>query len=270
MKPWLALSVGFCVTAPFTLWAQAPTKPPVQPPSYTVPPPKPQAPKAGVAPKAQPALVAGAGVPSGPVQTYDKPGDLSADMLAARTKAFDLLKRAIKLPALRKINGITKDIAPGALGLLDPVPQYFIPLSRLTTFNDGQDPKSAMLDQQRLLIPVTLNGVIFSSITIVSRRGVWRPAAFGPAYLAQFINDAEKQLESNDSPPGGIKRSYRLVTVAGLNRTFLGVEVDGTLEFLIPLFSDSRLNLIQGKPHSAVGVLHSLAENAKWLNGLPT
>ena len=87
------------------------------------------------------------------------------------------------------------------------------------------------------------------SLHLRLNRGVWQLATFGSPQFSQMWQRARKA--------GG----QFLVQIESLELAFAGRRVDGKL-LLIPLFSDVRLHLEEGKEQPAEKILDGLVEAA--------
>jgi len=140
----------------------------------------------------------------------------------------------------------------------DPLPVANIELEDLRKYQPGPDPASLIKETNQTVYPVTVNGAVKSSLTLVKTATGYEPAAFGNSDVAKRLGRYRQA--------GGPKAI--VVRVPALNFYFVGQQTPEGL-VLTPIVSDPRLRLAEGQPVAAEQVLTELVPVARAYNGLP-
>ena len=143
--------------------------------------------------------------------------------------------------------------------LSQPLTVMNIPLDRLKSYQAGGDTQALLVKSSETIYPVTVNGQVKSSVTIVQSDAGYAPASFGNAPIIRALS----QYRQGPTP-----ESDFVVRVPALNMYFLGRTVDGKL-MLVPIAEDPRLKLRPGEAVPFETALPDLVAAANAYNGLP-
>jgi hypothetical protein len=141
-----------------------------------------------------------------------------------------------------------------------PLVVFNIGLDQLKSYQTGTNANSLLSKSSETIYPVTVNGQVKSSITIVQKKeGGYQPASFGNAEVIKNLSRyRSSEQAANDF----------VVRVLALNMYFLGKQVDNRT-FLTPIIEDPRLKLRPGEALPAEIVVQQLVPLANAYNGLP-
>ena len=140
--------------------------------------------------------------------------------------------------------------------LAQPLTVYNIGLEQLKGYKTGANPDSLLTKNSETIYPVTVNGQVKSSVSVVQKSGGYEPSSFGNAAIVKSLA-GYRQSESDF-----------VVRVPAFNMYFLGRRVENRL-LLIPIVEDPRLKVRAGEPVPAETVLEQLVPIANSYNGLP-
>ena len=140
--------------------------------------------------------------------------------------------------------------------LAQPLTVYNIGLEQLKGYKTGANPDSLLTKNSETIYPVTVNGQVKSSVSVVQKSGGYEPSSFGNAAIVKSL--AGYRQSENDF----------VVRVPAFNMYFLGRRVENRL-LLIPIVEDPRLKVRAGEPVPAETVLEQLVPIANSYNGLP-
>ena len=129
---------------------------------------------------------------------------------------------------------------------------FDVPPERLWGFRSGKDTNELLVRSFETIYPVTVDGRVKSSLTVVRLdNGGYRAAGFGDAALVTRLSS----YRSDD------KAGEFVVRVLGLNMYFLGRRAEGRFT-LTPIEDDDRFGLRAGERYDADDVLQRLARIA--------
>lgn len=139
-----------------------------------------------------------------------------------------------------------------------PLAIFNIPLDQLKSYNLSKDASSLLIATSETVYPVTVNGQVKSSVTIVQKEQGYQPSSFGNAAVIRRLAGPQGENTTNEF----------IVRVPALSMYFLGKRVEEKLLF-VPVIEDPRLKLRLGEPVPAETVLEQLVPIANAYNGLP-
>jgi hypothetical protein len=210
------------------------------------------------------------------VETVTSVGDESGKTLpmGARRARDDAVSVLLKLAQSGKPErlGFSKLPLPNSLTILDPLPQTIVAVEALKSYRSGRPINTLLRNVERLTFPVLVGGRVQSSFVLVKRAGSWKGISFGDGSIIRAIMRA--RISMSTGPMGSVLHAgkaarYRIVTVTGLNHTFVGAEGPNGL-YLAPIFDDPRLGFGAGVPRRASDVFLELGPDARAHTGLPT
>ncbi len=165
--------------------------------------------------------------------------------------------------SLRLYSELHPSAAKQNLTLGTPVYDYFIRLDEFKEW-DGKDPSKPLHSSDEIIFPIQADGTIASEVTIASRGGQWKWAAFGPSNEAQlrsrYFNFAKSQVPGTNEP------NVFQVTIPAMNLIFLATAARDVLLFT-PIRTWEDLGLIAGKAEQAREILLRVQPTAKRING---
>jgi hypothetical protein len=138
-----------------------------------------------------------------------------------------------------------------------PMTVFNIPLDLLKSYKSSTDPNSLLEQSTETIYPVSVNGQVKSSVTIVKKDNGYTPSSFGNAPIAAALAQYGANRE------GGF-----VVRVPALNFYFVGQRERDRL-MLVSIVDDPRLKMKAGEAVPADLVLLKLAVIANDYNGLP-
>ena len=178
--------------------------------------------------------------------------------------------RAAAIQALRDLQGfaVTQDYRAVGFAspdearrsqLGDPLTISEIGVERLRAYSPGAPVDDLLTPSPQTLYPVTVNGAVKSSVTIVRERDAFRPSAFGgPALIGPL--SAYRQYV------GGV--SDTVVRVPALNLVFLARRRAAGL-MLVPVFAEPDIGLPVGRETPAASAAERMSRLVQDYDGLP-
>ncbi len=188
----------------------------------------------------------------------ETPKPPSSQPQQAATNALGVLQKLVNEQNYRAMGFDTVDeVKQAQLG--QPFATFNIGLEQLKGYQTGANANSVLTQNSETIYPVTVNGQVKSSVTVVQKAGGYEPSSFGNAEIVKGLSRYRTgENAANDF----------VVRVPALNMYFLAKRVENQL-FLTPIVDDPRLNLKVGEEVPAEIVLQQLVPIAKAYNGLP-
>ena len=188
----------------------------------------------------------------------ETPKPPSSQPQQAATDALGVLQKLVNQQNYRAMGFDSVDeVKQAQLG--QPLPTFNIGLDQLKGYQTGANANSFLTQNSETIYPVTVNGQVKSSVTVVQKAGGYEPSSFGNAEIVKALSRYRTgENAANDF----------VVRVPALNMYFLAKRVENRL-FLTPIVDDPRLKLKVGEEVPAEIVLEQLAPIAKAYNGLP-
>jgi len=140
-----------------------------------------------------------------------------------------------------------------------PLTVMNIPLDALKGYQAGTDPQSLLVKSSETVYPVTVNGQVKSSVTIVRNEAGYAPSSFGNAPIVKALSQYRQSPNAD---------SDFVVRVPALNVYFLGRTVEGKT-MIVPIAEDPRFKLRPGEAVPLEAALPELVAAANAYNGLP-
>lgn len=177
----------------------------------------------------------------------------------ARKAATDgLAELAALLRQMPQGAGITAEEASRAQ-LQQPLRVLFVRLDDLRAYGAGSDASALLRDTRTLFHPVSIDGVVRTSVSVVLSEGRWKPAELGRPKLAAAIERVRPAVPSVTA----------IVHVPALNLSFVASESGGTLR-LTSLQNNPDAGLRFGEGDTVDRILAMLVPFAQRHNGDPT
>ena len=149
----------------------------------------------------------------------------------------------------------------------EPIRHVMIPLDRLKTYEPSRmNPESILISTGRVTVPLLLDGVGRSSMTLEKANEQWKAVAYGAPVYSREISTLRSELAEREDRG---EADFIEVQVPALNLVFLGIYRDDDL-WLSPLLNDARFSLRQGEILTIDDVLQRLVPAARAHNGLPS
>jgi len=190
-------------------------------------------------------------------QDQGKPPPLTPKAGEAASGALGVLRQLVTPQNFRGMGFDSPDeVSRAQLGA--PLAVSNIGLEQLQKYQPGADPTALLTPTSETVYPVTVDGNVKSSLTIVKKDGGYAASAFGNADVAKRLGRYRE----------GAGAEAFIVRVPALNFYFIGQRTPTGLT-LTPIVSDPRLRLPEGQAVPADQVLTQLVPVAKAYNGLP-
>jgi hypothetical protein len=189
----------------------------------------------------------------------DKRAAASRDPQEAATQGRDVFESLVDEQTYEGFGfDSLKEVKDAELGR--PMAVFYVPPDRLRDFYAGQDAAGLLVRSPEAIYPLSVNGQVRSSITVVQTgEEAYRAAGFGDGLLVKRLSS----YRSNDASDEFV------VHVLGLHMYFLG----GTGQegfTLTPIEDDGRIELRAGHRYEADVVLQRLGQIARELYPEPT
>lgn len=182
----------------------------------------------------------------------------ATDARAARaTRALQELPELVNKDNHRALGfESVEEVRAGKLG--EALPVFMIRLDALQQYR-GEDPGRLLMDTQRAVYPVEVEGQVRTTVELRSVSGRWEVARLGGA---QKIRALDKQRRSSMKARGLRGSDFFEVRIPALNLSFLGHhDADGLR--LTPLADDASLKLQAGQSVLASELLTQLVPLAQ-------
>lgn len=145
-----------------------------------------------------------------------------------------------------------------------PVPVYMVRLDELRALQPAQNAEP-LLRPSRLIFPVSVSGVVRSSIVVEQVGDKLVATSFGgPKLVTTIARYRDESARATGTP----SRDYFAVHAAALGVYFIGYR-GGSGPMLIPIVDDPRAEFVAGRPVSLADAMQRLAVVARNFNGLP-
>ena len=191
-------------------------------------------------------------------ESKQSPKPPSAQPQQAADNAIGVLQKLVNEQNYRSFGFDSVDEVKQAQ-LSQPLAVMNIPLDALKGYQAGTDPQSLLVKTSETIYPVTVNGQVKSSVTIVHTETGYAPSSFGNAPIVKALSQY-RQLTNAQSEFVG--------RVPALNLYFLGRTVEGKT-MIVPIAEDPRMKLRPGEPVPFEAALPDLVAAANAYNGLP-
>ena len=190
-------------------------------------------------------------------QTAEAPHALATEPQAAADHALSVFQKLVNPSNFKTLGLDSLDEATQAK-LAPPLEIFNIGLDKLKGYKAGDDPEALLTKSSEMVYPLSVNGQIKSSVTVLHKEAGYQPSSFGNA-------DVVKRLVAAEKPENG--PSF-IVRVPALNMFFLGGHAGGKL-VLTTIIDDPRIDIRGGETRSADLVLVRLVPIAATYNGQP-
>ncbi|ATB40234.1 hypothetical protein CYFUS_005682 [Cystobacter fuscus] len=149
-----------------------------------------------------------------------------------------------------------EEASTGTLG--EPIPVFMVSLERLQRYQ-GEDPGRLLLDLQRVVYPVQVEGEVRSLVEVQSTRGRWETVQIGGAQKSRLM---EKHRRGVMRTAGARVSDFFELRVPALHLVFLAHHgAEGLV--VTPLLDEASLGLRAGQPELASQVFSRLAPRAR-------
>jgi hypothetical protein len=152
------------------------------------------------------------------------------------------------------------------LQLGNPVPLYYVRADQLKEYQPGTDAGKLMINANRRLYPVVVDGIGRLLITIEKAGDAWRMVSFGQQDIAPTLTKIKHdKLRRTASGPGASDTNYFAVQIPSMHLNFLayaaapgpgGSEDSKRQVTLIPLVSGTQLSANIGFQNSQFLIVH--------------
>jgi hypothetical protein len=137
-----------------------------------------------------------------------------------------------------------------------PLSVLRVPLDQLKVFSPDRDPEELLVDESRVIYPVTVKEEVRSSIAVEGRNERWTATDFGNPKLITALT--QFQRESSDF----------IVQVPAFSLFFIAQRSENGM-VLTPIMDDARFGFSAGKSLTATEVFETISPFAREYNGLP-
>ena len=155
-------------------------------------------------------------------------------------------------------------IGRATLGI--PIQELMIRLDQLRQFSQNQSPLMILRNTDRVSVPVLLNNVTRSSVTVTKESGTWTMYSLGSPTYARSLDALGADLSRRE---GLAANAYFEVRVPALNVAFIGRSRGNDL-FFSPVSPDSRFGFVRGQTMLARDALARMVNATRAHNGNPT
>ncbi|MGI8990070.1 MAG: hypothetical protein ACR2I2_10870 [Bryobacteraceae bacterium] len=181
----------------------------------------------------------------------------TGDAQQAATNALATLRKLVSEQNYKTL-GFASPGEVKTAALAPPLTIYNIGLDRLKSYQAGQDVNALLAPSSEIIYPVTADGQIRSSVTVVKKDNGFTTASFGNAEIVKGLS----RNRGANSPDAFAVR------IPAFSMYFLGNRVANRL-MLTPVSEDSRLPFRMGVAVPAEDVLKAILPLARDYNGLP-
>jgi hypothetical protein len=181
----------------------------------------------------------------------------TGDAQQAAANALATLKKLVTGQNYKALGFSSPDEVKSAT-LASPLPVYNIALDRLKGYRPGQDENALLTASSETIYPVTADGQVRSSVTMVKKETGYTTASFGNAAIVKALS----RYRGANTPDAFAVR------IPAFSMYFLGNRVGNRLT-LTPVSEDSRLPFRVGVAVPAGEVLKAIVPLAQAYNGLP-
>jgi hypothetical protein len=137
-----------------------------------------------------------------------------------------------------------------------PLTVLRVPLDRLQSYSTDRNPEELLVDERRIIYPITVDKEVRSSIAVEGSDQHWKATDFGSPKLIRSL--AQFQQKPSDF----------IVQIPAFNLYFIARRSDNIL-FLTPIVDDMRFGFISGETLTATAAFETIAPYARDFNGLP-
>jgi hypothetical protein len=138
----------------------------------------------------------------------------------------------------------------------EPLKVLRVPLNQLLSFSPDRNPEDLLVDESRVIYPITVNEQVRSSIAVEGTDQQWTATDFGNPKLITSL--AQFQQEPSDF----------IVQIPAFSLYFIARRSDNVL-LLTPIVDDARFGFKTGGTLTATQAFEAILPFAKEYNGLP-
>jgi hypothetical protein len=177
---------------------------------------------------------------------------------AAATQAMQQVASIVAAGDYRSLGFANSgDINQATLGT--PIRMVFLPLDRLSAYEDGQDPVATLEDSEGLIFPILVNGAVTSGVFLAKVGTGWKMVGLGQPERVKLMEQTRNALAAANNVD---KASLFAVKALGLDLTFIGRVQDGKL-LVTPIEDMPTFGLTANQEVRAETALHNLSPAAR-------
>lgn len=184
-----------------------------------------------------------------------QPPPPAPDPQTAAEQALDTFRQMVTDENYQALGFQTpNEIKTARLG--QPLTILRVPLDRLLSFSPENNPEELLVDENRVIYPVTANEQVRSSITVEGAEQGWNAMEFGNSTLIKALVGVRQEP------------SDFIVQVPALSLYLIAQRSDNEL-LLTPILDDPRFGFNAGETLTAAAAFEAMLPVAREYNGLP-
>ena len=187
--------------------------------------------------------------------SQSEPPPPAPDPQTAAEQALETFRQIVTSENYQALGFQTPDEVKNAQ-LGQPLTVLRVPLDQLQSFSPDRNPEELLVDESRVIYPITVNEQVRSSIAVEGTDQQWRATDFGNPKLITALT--QFQRESSDF----------IVQIPAFSLYFIARRSDNVL-LLTPIVDDARFGFKTGETLTATAALEAILPFAKDYNGLP-
>jgi hypothetical protein len=176
----------------------------------------------------------------------------------AATAALGVLEKLVTDQNFRSLGFESADEVKNAQ-LGQPLQVFNIGLDKLKSAAHNADAASLLTQSPETIYPVTVQGAVRSSVTIVRKQEGYAPSSFGNAEIIKALSRFRR-------PENG--QNEFVLRIPAFNMYFLARRVENQT-IVVPVLDDPRIKMKTGEAVPLSSVLETLRSIANEYNGLP-
>ena len=155
--------------------------------------------------------------------------------------------------------GFPETIDPNkTLEISVPLKSYFVRHDALKTYQENENAKDLLIDQNEFIYPVYYDRKLVSSVVVNLKEGQWVVKSVGDS---NFIKDVINARESHSKSSTISESAYAVVKIPSLYYIFLGHEQDATIMFT-HIHDNKNKNFAKSKTQHAKDVFAAIKPDA--------
>ena len=188
----------------------------------------------------------------------ETPKPPSAQPQEAASNALTLLQKLVTEQNYRALGFESVDeVKEAQLG--QPLAVYYVGLDKLKAYREGTDVNSLLTPYAETIYPVTVQGNVRSSVTIVHKEAGYEPASFGNADVVKALS-RYRQRE-------GAQNEF-VLRILVFNMYYIARKTDNRIT-VVPVIDDPRIKTKAGEAIPIESLFNQLRPLADSYNELP-